>query len=136
MQAQEKGLGGNNVISNAYQQIRKYWTKQTKFKNVTVYQRNDIFDLKRLDNVGRTNLQRMREGIAPIGSDGKSINLHHILQSEKVGGIAEMTDTFHRVNSKVIHINPNTIPSGIDRKAFAAWRRQYWINRAKDFLSK
>lgn len=31
-------------------------------------------------------------------------------------------------------LNPNTIPSGIDRAAFDVFRRNYWINRANDFL--
>ncbi|MEL6413020.1 MAG: HNH/ENDO VII family nuclease, partial [Bacteroidota bacterium] len=129
--------GGNNVISNTTQQIRKYWTKQTTFKNVTVYQRNDIFDPKRVSTwsvngkiIEGTNLQRMAAGRAPIGIDGKPINLHHMLQSEKVGGIAEMTQTFHKANHTTIHINPSTIPSGINRDQFETWRISYWKNRA------
>ena len=48
-------------------------------------------------------------------------------------GMAEMTQTFHKNNHKVIHINPNTIPSGIKRDDFNSWRSNYWINRSKDF---
>ncbi|MFS2134265.1 HNH/ENDO VII family nuclease [Telluria sp. Tellsp131] len=33
-------------------------------------------------------------------------------------------------NSEIIHINPNVIPSGIDRSAFDAWKARYWANRA------
>lgn len=29
------------------------------------------------DVMGRTNLDRMKKGLAPLGPDGKSINLHH-----------------------------------------------------------
>jgi hypothetical protein len=47
--------------------------------------------------------------------------------------IAEMTQTFHQAYSKSIHINPNTVPSGIDRQAFSRFREQYWNNRAGDF---
>ncbi|WP_390888176.1 HNH/ENDO VII family nuclease [Enterococcus gilvus] len=36
-------------------------------------------------------------------------------------------------NSKTRHINPNIVPSGIDRKSFSNWRSDYWKNRAKDF---
>ena len=74
----------------------------------------------------------MLSGRAPIGIDGKSVNIHHILQSDRAG-MAEMTQTFHKTNHSTIHINPNTIPSGINRSQFNTWRTDYWINRANDF---
>lgn len=61
-----------------------------------------------------------------------TMNLHHLIRSEN-GGIAEMTKSFHQKNTKIIHINPNTIESGIDRAAFDKWRQTYWKERAKDF---
>jgi len=51
------------------------------------------------------------------------------------GPIAEVAQSFHQEYSKVIHINPNTIPSGINRNAFEAWKEKCWMERAKDFLS-
>ena len=33
----------------------------------------------------------------------------------------------------VIHVNPNTIPSGINRGEFNKWKTQYWIERAKTY---
>lgn len=74
----------------------------------------------------------MEAGIAPIGPNGKSINLHHMIQTND-SAISEVTQTFHQQNSKVIHINPNTIPSGINRAEFNTWKKNYWINRANDF---
>ncbi|WP_445717246.1 HNH/ENDO VII family nuclease [Flavobacterium sp.] len=68
----------------------------------------------------------------PIGPDGKSLNLHHMIQNEG-GSLAEMTETFHKTNHKVIHINPNTTPSGINRNKFNKFRTKYWKNRAKGF---
>jgi len=97
-----------------------------------VYQRSDLIDAGTVDSLGRTNLQRMESGLAPLGPDGKSINLHHMLQSND-GPLAEVTQTFHQKYSSTIHINPNTTPSGIDRRAFDAWRRSYWQTRAGDF---
>ncbi len=73
----------------------------------------------------------MKNGLAPIGPDGESINLHHLIQTQD-GAIAEVTQTFHQQNFGTLHINPHTIPSGIDRNAFIAWKRQYWIDRAKE----
>ncbi|MGK0160040.1 HNH/ENDO VII family nuclease [Pseudomonas mosselii] len=50
------------------------------------------------------------------------------------GPIAEMAQTFHKDNHKVIHVNPSSIPSGIDRLDFDRWRSAYWKARAKDFM--
>ena len=49
------------------------------------------------------------------------------------GGLAEMSETFHKANTKIIHINDNSIKSGIDRSKFDALREKYWIQRANDF---
>jgi hypothetical protein len=110
----------------------KSWKSATEFRGTKVYQRSDLIDPLLGDGNGLTNLERMQKGLAPLGPDGKPINLHHLIQTQD-SSIAELTDTFHKVNSKAIHINPNTVPSGIDRAAFNAWRRAYWKNRALDF---
>ena len=107
------------------------WSRSS-FNGTRVYQRNDLIDPGLVDGVGRSNLDRMNAGLAPIGPDGKSINLHHALQTND-SAIVEMTQTFHQTNSRVIHINPSRVPSGIDRSAFNAWRGDYWRSRACDF---
>lgn len=71
-------------------------------------------------------------GRAPIGADGKPVNLHHMLQSQD-GPIAEVTQSFHKDNHSTIHINDNSIPSGINRSEFNKWRSDYWKQRANDF---
>jgi len=91
-----------------------------------------LIDSNLIDDFGRSNLQRMQKGIASIGPDGKSMNLHHMIQTND-SAILELTQSFHQLNSKVVHINPNTIPSGIDRKAFDYWKKGYWKDRANDF---
>ena len=118
--------GLDDLVSNS-----KFWSR-SDFRGTRVFQRNDMIDPKLVDARGRTNLQRMQKGLAPIGPDGKSLSLHHMTQMNN-SSLAELTATFHQQNSKVIHINPNTIPSGIDRKAFDAFRRAYWINHANSF---
>lgn len=97
-----------------------------------VYKRSDLIDPDLVDDMGRTNIKRMESGIAPIGPDGKSVNLHHMTQRNN-SSIAEVTQIFHQEHSKIIHINPKTMPSGIDRAQFKSWKRYYWINRADDF---
>jgi hypothetical protein len=74
----------------------------------------------------------MSKGYAPFGPDGKKINLHHLIQNE-MGGLAEMTQTFHQSYSRIIHINPSSYGSGIGRVGFNTFRRNYWKNRAIGF---
>ncbi|AKG33933.1 hypothetical protein VK70_04505 [Paenibacillus durus ATCC 35681] len=69
------GLGGKGTGE------LKYWNKATEFNGTKVYQRNDIIDPNLTDKLGKTNLERMKQGLAPIGPDGKSINLHHTIQT-------------------------------------------------------
>ncbi|MBP9878437.1 MAG: HNH/ENDO VII family nuclease, partial [Alphaproteobacteria bacterium] len=97
-----------------------------------VYKRDDLIDLNRVDEMGRTNFQRMQKGLAPKGPDGEPMNLHHMLQT-KNGPIAEVTDTFHKEYKRIIHINPSSTPSGIYRPEFDRWRNQYWKERAREF---
>jgi hypothetical protein len=111
--------------------VKNRWTR-TEFNGIRVYQRSDLIDAARVDGRGRSNLERMQSGLAPIGPDGRSMNLHHTIQSPD-SPLAEMTATFHQEHSRIIHINPNTTPSGINRADFNAFRRSYWINRANDF---
>ncbi|MET2898264.1 HNH/ENDO VII family nuclease [Vibrio rotiferianus] len=54
-----------------------------------VYQRDDLIDPNRIDDLGKSNLERMQKGSAPVGADGKEINLHHLMQDEP-GSMAEV----------------------------------------------
>ncbi|WP_145546457.1 hemagglutinin repeat-containing protein [Yersinia intermedia] len=122
----------DEVISAKYfGQERKYWSDEpVQFNGNKVYQRNDLFDPHYVDpKSGKTNLQLMDAGRAPIGTDGNPVNLHHMLQRQD-GPIAEATQSFHKENHGVIHINDNSIPSGINRAEFNKWRSSYWKERA------
>ncbi|MCT4665133.1 MAG: HNH/ENDO VII family nuclease [Flavobacteriales bacterium] len=134
---------GVSEINKISKNTRKFWKGTTYFQGIKVYQRSDNFNPKAISSwnikvkgkkvkVTGTNVERMASGRAPIGIDGKPINLHHMIQSD-AAGLAEMTQTFHKKNSKILHINPRTIPSGINRSQFATFKRNYWKQRAKDF---
>ena len=112
--------------------VKRLWNNKVEYNGTIVYQRNDIIDPNKVDKMGRTNVERMEQGLAPLGPDGKSINLHHMTQTNE-SAIVEVTQTFHQENKCIIHINPNIIPSGIDRNTFNSWRKSYWKNRANDF---
>uniref|UniRef100_UPI001643DDB9 HNH/ENDO VII family nuclease n=1 Tax=Yersinia bercovieri TaxID=634 RepID=UPI001643DDB9 len=123
----------SDEVSSAkyFGQERKYWSDEPiQFNGNKVYQRHDLFDPHYVDpKSGKTNLQLMDAGRAPIGTDGNPVNLHHMLQRQD-GPIAEATQSFHKENHEVIHINDNSIPSGINRAEFNKWRSNYWKERA------
>jgi len=118
-----------------YNRRLEYWTKQTEFEGHRVYQRDDLIDPGMVDGEGATNLERMKDGRAPHGPDGKSINIHHLLQ-EPGQPLAEVSMSFHRRYGRILHVHPNTTRSMINRTEFDALRRRYWAKRAKDFGGK
>jgi filamentous hemagglutinin len=112
------------------------WKHETEFKGIRVFQRDDLINPHWINpKTGETNLQRMQRGRAPIGADGKEINLHHTIQRQGYP-MAEVSGSFHKKYHGTIHVNPSTIPSGIPRNVHANWREKYWVERAKDFIPK
>ena len=87
--------------------------------------RKDI-NLTIKDDFGNTNLERMQKGKAPIGSDGKPIELHHIGQKSD-SPLAELTYPEHRDNYEILH---NKQKSEIDRANFGKIRADHWKTRA------
>ena len=107
-------------------------TRQTEFDGKTVTQDDSLFDPNFKDLQGRTNIERMKDGLAPIGNDGKSVNIHHLDQTNH-GSVIEIFQTEHTENYGKLHTNTGQSPSQIDRTEFTKWRRAYWKNRANDF---
>lgn len=104
-----------------------------QYRGTIFYCNNEGFDPCFVDDKGRTNIQRMQAGIAPLGYDGQSVELHHILQSENLGGIIELPGSSHREKHKALHINTSDIPTGINRNNFDVLRSAYWKKRAENF---
>lgn len=94
---------------------------------------NSTFDPTYVDSLGRSNLERMSAGLAPIGKDGYPVNIHHLDQSNN-GAVVEMQQSVHRSNYYKIHSNTGQYPSEIDRPSFNIWRNQYWMWRATTFI--
>lgn len=83
--------------------------------------RSDI-NLNRIDEYGRTNLERMLSGKAPFDSTGKPFELHHIGQKNN-GSLAILTSTEHDAASLHGYVQQ----SEIDRKAFNKVRKpKFW----------
>ena len=106
------------VSNKSSESSRQFWTqKPINFEGNKVFKREDLFDPKLVTTwrekgatIRGTNVERMASGRAPVGYDGKAVNLHHMLQTQ-YGPIVEVSQTFH----KIIHINPNTVLSEINR---------------------
>jgi len=116
-------------ISSIERQLLKH-AKYISFGGKLVARRNSTFFPYARDSYGRTNIERMQEGLAPIGKDGLSVELHHLKQKND-GIIVELTSTEHKSNYKILHRYEST--SQINRYEFNKWKRNYWKNRAKDF---
>jgi len=143
----DKSMGEylNEKIADTLNQVESYFksigisdierelkesSKIERVEGKIVAKRDITFKPCQKDASGRTNIERMQEGLAPIGTDGKSIELHHLKQKDK-GIIIEVTNDEHNKYSKTLHRYKDE--SEIDRREFERWKRKYWKQRAKDF---
>ena len=92
----------------------------------TVVTDNKTFDPNFIDPQGRSNIQRMRQGLAPIGHDGKSVNMHHIFQTDR-SPVIQMSASYHQKFYSLLHKNTGQSPSLINRPVFDTWRNNFWI---------
>ncbi|CAB3684144.1 MAG: HNH/ENDO VII family nuclease [Achromobacter sp.] len=96
--------------------------------------RDDI-DYDREDVFGKTNLERMRDGRAPLDDSGKPIELHHIGQSQD-SPLAELTGSEHRGNGNDNILHNKLKESEIDRGNFGDERGDHWKARASQIDSQ
>ena len=75
-----------------------------RFEGKNVQQNDKLFDPSQIDARRRTNIQRMKQGLAPVGYDGKSVNLHHIDQTN-ASNILEISATWHHADYSKLHTN-------------------------------
>ena len=102
-----------------------------------VYQRSDIDFNYIYTKTGKSNLELMLEGKAPIGNDGKPVQLHHILQKE-IGPMVEVREMTHQEYKRILHglvengdsfRNDETL-----NKQYNNFRKKYWRWRAEEYL--
>ncbi|EGT5764017.1 hypothetical protein AGJ18_22055, partial [Cronobacter sakazakii] len=86
---------------------------------------------------GWTNLDLMKNGYAPIGPDGKQINLHHVLGQEP-GPMVELVSSTHKKYHKALH---GLIEDGNSFRhngglayQYDKFRSDYWKLRSLDFM--
>lgn len=114
-----------STLNNVEQKLVKAGTK-TFIAGRKIVINKKIFKKDTRDALGRSNCQRMSEGLSPIGIDGEPISLHHLHQ-ENNGVLIEMLDSEHRYHSRELHSYRSE--SEIDRRGFNNWKRNYWQER-------
>lgn len=82
------------------------------------------------DAMGRSNLERMKRGLAPLDSQGESYNLHHIGQKQD-SPLAELKNGIHKSEYSSLH-DVEITKSDIDRDSFDKERAAHWKARAKE----
>ena len=92
--------------------------------------------VQKLLDSGASNYDLMSKGYAPIGTDGKQINLHHVI-GEEPGPMIELLDSTHKRYYKPLH---GLIEEGnsfrnnrLLKRQYEKFRRNYWKERAKSF---
>lgn len=94
--------------------------------------RNDI-DPNYTDAMGRTNSQRMAQGLAPLDSaTGQPIELHHVGQKQD-GPLAELTMEEHRMTPNNIILHPTRNGSEVEHgNDWNQEKASHWKARADD----
>eukprot|EP00971_Amphidinium_carterae_P326415 6457174-Amphidinium_carterae.2 len=113
------------------------WEQTQGPTGVRVYARDDL--IRHSGAELSDQLKRMAKGSAPMGPDGKSVNVHHVGQRCHLDGgkVVMITETMHKQYHSVLHMPER--PSTINRSAFNAFRRKLWkdyANRMESALKK
>jgi hypothetical protein len=107
--------------------------KEANLKEATINDREALIrsdiDYGAKDQFGRTNLERMEEGLAPL-VDGQPIELHHIGQ-EMDSPLAELTRTEHRGEGNYSVLHDAAKESEINRTLFNLEKEAHWKARAE-----
>lgn len=92
-------------------------------------------DLNAQDDFGRTNLERMQQGLAPLDKNGKPLELHHIGQKND-SPLAQLTQQEHRGKGNDCILHDKCKESEIDRVQFQHEKKEHWKAMAVDLENK
>ena len=76
---------------------------------------------------GRTNAQRVIDGLAPLDQTGKPYQLHHIGQMQD-SPLAVLTNEQHSEHFSLLHANTGSSGSLIDRDLFKQQKKEFWLD--------
>lgn len=90
-----------------------------------------------IDEKGRTNLERMEKGLAPIDENGKPYNLHHIGQNAD-SPLAELKDGVHKKNDAILHdkSKPTEVHGENSSVNWDKERSEHWKARAEEIKAE
>mgnify|MGYP003548129799 FL=1 len=90
-----------------------------------------------IDEKGRTNLERMEKGLAPIDENGKPYNLHHIGQNAD-SPLAELKDGVHKKNDAILHdkSKPTEVHGENSNVNWDKERSEHWKARAEEIKAQ
>ena len=90
-----------------------------------------------IDEKGRTNLERMEKGLAPIDENGKPYNLHHIGQNAD-SPLAELKDGVHKKNDAILHdkLKPTEVHGENSSVNWDKERSEHWKARAEEIKAQ
>ena len=90
-----------------------------------------------IDEKGRTNLERMEKGLAPIDENGKPYNLHHIGQNAD-SPLAELKDGVHKKNDAILHdkSKPTEVHGENSSVNWDKERSEHWKARAEEIKAQ
>lgn len=84
-------------------------------------------DLKYVDDMGRTNLQRMQQGLAALAPDGSSYQLHHIgQQADSTLAILTQAEHMSGGNNTIWHLFGSATQVHGPGSTWATQRQEFW----------
>lgn len=107
-----------NVYKNSGLQIDKVNGKYALTQNINWDFIGDVND-------GKTNAQRIADGLAPLDITGKPYEIHHIGQ-EADSPFAILTSSQHHENNSILHFNTGSSASRINRNVFESEKDKFW----------
>ncbi|MBN6071295.1 HNH/ENDO VII family nuclease [Aggregatibacter actinomycetemcomitans] len=129
----------DSVIENIGSEEEKTIYEEADLEPTEVNDRDALIkkdiDLNQEDDFGRTNLERMEQGLAPLDKDGNPIELHHVGQKMD-SPLAELTRDEHRGKGNDTVLHNKQKESEINREDFAKERCEHWKARAEQIKSE
>lgn len=120
-----------NQIEDSFYNFVANQLEHVTVEGYTIYFSLETLDMDRENSIGETNLDLMKLGFCPIGSDGQPMNYHHLTHHDYAthkGGsiIVLLSDDLHTKCSGVLHFGKNTylnLPrKKVERNLFSEYR--------------
>lgn len=112
-----------------YEIYREADLKEVEIGDKKCLIRDDI-DWEQVDEKGRTNIERIKRGLAPLDKNAEAIQLHHIGQHAD-SPLAELTFEEHRCNGNdtILHDKTKETETHGEGSTWDTERQAYWKDR-------